>query len=393
MIVLSLVPVMAATLLAQDSPFTRDAQVTRDGASWKRVYPGSFSGPIMRVVKVTTRGHVVIRPSTDDQINYTLTQRVRAKSEEEAHRLFGGVVSSMVPQRAGMTVITLLPMAKENVEAQWEIRVPRRVAGVILDTQVGDVEAYDLDSSLHVDTQAGQIRCDRIRGSIEAKTGGGEIRLGKIGGAVQCTSAAGSIFVESTGGEANCQTVGGEIQIHEANGGVTLSTEGGNIQVDRSGGSVQAHTGAGIIQVAQAGGMVFADTRGGSIEVGSARGIQCQSAAGTIRVKTSTGPLRVQTALCSILAELLSGARLEDSSLVAGSGDITVLIPSNLALSVLARNESGANPRIVSDFSEVRSKSIGFSRPPVVFEGAINGGGPLLSINTAGGIIYVRKLK
>lgn len=70
-----------------------------------------------------------------------------------------------------------------------------------------------------------------------------------------------------------------------------------------------------------------------------------------------------------------------------------VLIPSNLALSVLARNESGANPRIVSDFSEVRSKSIGFSRPPVVFEGAINGGGPLLSINTAGGIIYVRKLK
>jgi len=62
-------------------------------------------------------------------------------------------------------------------------------------------------------------------------------------------------------------------------------------------------------------------------------------------------------------------------------------------LSVLARNDTGANPRIVSDFSEVRAKNVGFSRPPLVYEGSINGGGPLLSINTAGGIIYVRKLK
>jgi len=61
-----------------------------------------------------------------------------------------------------------------------------------------------------------------------------------------------------------------------------------------------------------------------------------------VRVKTSSGPLQVQTALGSILAELFAGARLEDSSLVAGAGDITVLIPSNVALSVLARNDSGA---------------------------------------------------
>jgi hypothetical protein len=110
-------------------------------------------------------------------------------------------------------------------------------------------------------------------------------------------------------------------------------------------------------------------------------------------VKTSSGPLRIQTAMGSILAELLSGAHLENSSLVAGSGDITVLIPSNLALSVLARNESGGSPRILSDFSEVRAKGVGPGRPPLVYEGAINGGGPLLTIDTAGGIIYVRKLK
>jgi hypothetical protein len=121
--------------------------------------------------------------------------------------------------------------------------------------------------------------------------------------------------------------------------------------------------------------------------------VKCQSGAGASRVKTSSGPLRVQTAMGSILAELLAGTRLDDSSLVAGAGDITVLIPSNLALSVMARNDSGGNPKIVSDFSEVRAKSFGPSRPAVVYQGAINGGGPLLTLNTAGGIIYVKKLK
>jgi DUF4097 and DUF4098 domain-containing protein YvlB len=383
---LGIIPLVAATLLAQDP------QIARDGQGWKRTYSGVFSGVPSRVIKVSTHGHITVRGSQSDQFTYRLTQHVHAKSEDEAHRIFGTVVTSMAP-RNGMTVVTLMPMSRESVNSEWEVSVPRRVAGVLIDTQLGDVEAYDLDSSVRIDTAAGQIRCDHIRGGVEAKTGGGEIRLGKIGGTVQCTSAAGSIFIDSTGGDANCQTIGGEIQIHEASGALTLSTEGGNIQVDKCGGSVQAHTGAGVIQVLQAGGMVFADTRGGSIEVGSSRGAQCQSGAGAIRVKTSTGPLRVQTALGSILAELLAGTRLEDSSLVAGSGDITVLIPSNLALSVLARNETGANPRIVSDFSEVRAKNVGFSRPPLVYEGSINGGGPLLSLNTAAGIIYVRKLK
>ena len=144
-------------------------------------------------------------------------------------------------------------------------------------------------------------------------------------------------------------------------------------------------------------GMVFADTHGGSIQIGSARGVRCQSGAGPVRVKTSSGPLQVQTALGSILAEVLAGARLQDSSLVAGSGDITVLIPSNVALSVVARNDSGANPRIVSEFAELRARSIAPTRPasvlPMVYQGSLNGGGPLLTLNTAGGIIYVKKSK
>jgi hypothetical protein len=401
MIIGGLIPVLVAGLLAQD------AQLTREGPYWKRTETGDVPVPPNRVLKVTTRGHIIVRGGSGEQVTFRLTESVRAKSEEEAQRLLGGGMvtpalsfsPSLNNVSNGVAMMLVAPLSHASVIRQLEMNVPRRMAGIVLDVKGGDVEAYDVEGNMHIDTTAGLIHCDRIGGGVEANTGGGEIRFGKIGGSVRCTSLAGSISIESTGGEANCQTAGGEIQIHDAGGPLMLSTEGGNIQVGRAASTVQAHTGEGVIEVFQAGGAVFADTRGGSIQIGSARGVRCQSGAGTIRVKTASGPLRVQTAIGNILAELLAGARIEDASLVAGSGDITVLIPSHLALSILARNDTDANPRgIVSEFSEVRVKDSGPRQwgpgmQSLVFEGAINGGGPLLTINTGGGMIYVKKLK
>jgi DUF4097 and DUF4098 domain-containing protein YvlB len=387
MVIGSLIPLLFhAAFIAQD------VQMVREGPYWVRTETGPVGLAPMRALKVTTRGHVIVRGSQNEQAVYKLVERVKARTAEEAHHLFGSSISKTSSSN-GMTSMMIAALADESVITQLDISVPRRLPAVILDVRPGDVEVYDLDGNVRVETSAGLIHGDRIRGSVDTRTGGGETRMGKIGGPVRCISDAGSIFVENAGAEALCQTAGGEIQIHEANGPLTLSTEGGNIQVDKAAGTVEAHTGEGVIEVYQAGGLVLADTRGGSIQIGSAQGVKCQSAAGAIRVKTGSGPLRLQTAMGSILAEILAGARVEDSSLVAGSGDITLLIPSNLALSVLARNETGGNPRIISDFSEVRAKTAAMRRQPLVFEGSINGGGPLLTLDTSGGIIYVRKLK
>ncbi len=63
--------------------------------------------------------------------------------------------------------------------------------------------------------------------------------------------------------------------------------------------------------------------------------------------------------------------------LSTNAGDITVFIPSNLALTVQATNETGGAGRIISDFAQVRAQT--GAQPgvgPVVAEGALNGGGP-----------------
>jgi DUF4097 and DUF4098 domain-containing protein YvlB len=387
-----LLPAVMSALLVQDV-----SQTTNNGNDWTHTRSGVAGPTVTRALQITTRGRLIVRGTNSDQITYKLVERVKARSLAGAHQLFGSTTMTNKVVN-GVTMLAIQLGAHSSVATELTIEVPRRMASVFLDVRSGDIEASELDGNLRADTMAGQIRCDKIRGSFEGKTGGGEIHLGKIGGAIRCANSAGSIIIDNAGSSANCQTAGGEIQIGEAFGELVLSTEGGNIQVDRAGSNLEAHTGEGVIEIGQCKGMVYADTRGGSIQVGSARGVRCQSGAGQVRVKTASGPMQIQTALGSILAELLAGSRLEDSSLVAGTGDITVLIPSNLALSVLARNDSGANPRIVSDFSELR-RSIAPSKPAVVFQnamvyqGSINGGGPLLKLNTAGGIIYVRKSK
>ena len=347
--------------------------VVREGAYWVGSVGDSFPIEAQSRLQINTRGNVVVRRAAGDQVTYRVRQSVRAASEDQARALLGGGEKDVRPMR-GRVVLELRPISASIVKTDIEIGVPAQVSAVIVQTELGGIDVAEFD------------------GAVQLSTGGGEIQLGKIGGTVQCFSGGGQVVIERAGGAINCTTVGGNMLVRDAGGPVALSNQmGGNIRVDKAAGEVRAHSAQGMIEIGQAGGAVFADTRGGFIQVGSARGVQAESGAGTVRVKNDAGPLNLATTAGNILAELLAGARVQDSSLVAGAGDITVLIPSNLALSVMARNSTGGTPRIVSDFPEIQVTAARFFQSPLVGQGAINGGGPVLNLNTSSGVIYLRR--
>jgi DUF4097 and DUF4098 domain-containing protein YvlB len=294
-----------------------------------------------------------------------------------------------------VTTFVLTTADRAGVNTEVQISVPRTLREAQVETQQGGVETLDLNGLVKAIALSGPIRADRIGGGFTAQTGGGEIWVGQVGGPIRCLSAGGSIRVESARAEMFCQTAGGEISVREVIGPLQAITQGGNIQVQRAQSSVVARSAEGLIEVLQAQGLVTAETRGGSIQVGSARGVRCEAESGTIRIRNVAGPVHVTTARGSIVAEWLPGSRLEDSVLLAGSGDVTAVIPSNVALSVQARNESApVLGRIVSDFPEIRVKTKEIDRTrPTVAEGALNGGGPILRINAAGGSIYLRRTR
>ena len=379
-----LILVAAAAAIAA---YAQEARYTQEGPYWVRTI--TAEAPAHTHLLVSARAKIVLRGGPGPGVVYKLVQRVRAHNEAEVDRLLGDAQGE-IRVLGDLTRLIVTPLGT-GVNSVLELSVPRQTALARLESQGGDIEAYDFDGSIDAGTMFGLIRCDRIGGNVTGRTGGGEIRLGKIGGAVHCSTGGGLVSVDSAGGETNCATAGGDMQVREAGGPLLLSTEG-NIHVGKAASRVEAHSAAGIIEVGSAGGAVNADTRGGSIQIGAARGVRAESAQGGVRLKTGSGPMSVSTAEGSIVAELLSGARLENSTLAAGMGDITVLIPSNVAVTIMARNDSNGPARIISEFPEIRVQT-GLIQSPLSAQGALNGGGPVLFINAAAGAIYLRKVK
>jgi hypothetical protein len=381
---ISLLLAIATALEAQEG------QLTFVKGAWERLQQGGAEPtPNLRIssqVRVLLKGD-----SKSSRITFRFIQRIRARTEGDAQFAVAG--RATITSSPGLTAIVARGAGSFTT---LEVYVPLQVKTASVevsqngDIAGGDIEASEFKGSLLARTPAGDIQAYNIGGEVTAYTGGGHIRLGQIGGGVHCSTGAGSITLASAG-EVNCQTAGGEILVKQARGPVSLSSGGGNIAVEQAGQGVEAHTVRGEIVIGQAGGTVIATTGGGAIRIGSAAGVRATSASGPVYLTSVSGVLSVSTALGSILAQLMAGARLQDSSLVASSGDITVTIPSSVAVSVMATNQRGGVPHIDSEFSAVRTPLMSFGRPPLA-QGNINGGGPKLVLSGSD-MIYLRRAK
>jgi hypothetical protein len=367
--------------------------VTREGRYWVQTFNGVATAAGLERFRLDTIGNVVLHGDNGDKVVYQLKVRVQARDAGQAGALLRDFEVKTQAQ-GGWLRMTVTPPKRIAEDPELSMSVPRGLRQVWIETRGGSVQALDLDGDVEARSAAGRMAVDGIKGRASIRTGGGDIEVGTVGGPVRCYSGAGVIRVQSAGGESWFETAGGEIFVHQALGPMHAATAGGNIRVDRASSTVFARTNAGLIEVQQANGAVTAESSGGAIQVNAANGVSCDSAGGAIRLRNVGGSLRASTAIGSILAELLSGNRILDSTLSTNSGDITVFISSNLPVTVMARNESaGANSRIVSDFPEIRVKGGQQGYSPLLAEGALNGGGPVVRINVIGGTIYLRRQK
>jgi len=370
-----------------------ESELTREGGYWVQsvtaVVPAAEEAAIL---EVKAWGDITLRGGDGDAVAYTLRKRVRARAAAEAGRLMERI-QARSERRGNVVRIEVDRAASPRDLPELSVSAPRRYVKTYLETYAGNIEAHALSGGLVAQSGGGQISAGEIGGGIHAETVGGEIRLGRIEGATKCVSGAGGIRVERAGGKTWLETVGGEIYLDEVLGDAQVSTGGGNIHVGKAAGSVVARTAGGRIEIEEAGGLVAAETVNGSILVGTAQGVECQSAEGAIRLRGVAGRLRASTASGSIFAEIPDGSVLRNSFLDTGLGDITVVIPSNLAVTIRAHNTpAGKKARIISDFPQIETSQPGVSGfEPLFAAGKINGGGPLLKVAGAGGTIYFRR--
>lgn len=323
------------------------------------------TAPACSRLRIHAHGAVTLEGGASKEISYTLRITVAARSPEEARRLLEASAVRIESQGA----LTVLNAPGGGIASALKVEAPRLAAAEILTSQ-------------------GSVRATGVAGSLDIRTGAGSIDVGEAGGVLHCSTGVGRISVGAAGGDAVLDTELGDIVARWTGGTVQAQTGGGDIRIGTAGGPVTATSGGGEIVIGRAAGVVTLRNLAGPVQVGSAGGIHCDSAAGGVRLANIAGPIRVATSMGSILADL-AGSRIADSYLATGFGDITVVIPSNLGVTIRAEDDlADTLKRIISDFAAIQPRRQGTR---IVAEGAINGGGPLLHISGMGGTIFIKR--
>ena len=360
--------------------------LVREGKYWVEVRSGSEQMVPTSKLRITSRGAVAVNGVSSPGLSYSLKIRVKASNEPEARQLTRRFVVHVA--RQGSNAVFLVVQRGDGM-ADLQVKAPRTAPDTTIATTEGAVAFYDLDGGVQAETGGGAVTADRIKGNIVVRTAGGDITLGALGGNANCTTAGGKITASLVRGEATFETGGGDISAQEVHGLVHATTMAGSIRISNAGSAVIASTGGGPIDVGQGHGVVTARNSGGPVKVGSAEGVRCENAGGGVNLDKISGSVRVSTAIGSIIASLLAGKPMSDSFLSTGGGDITVIIPSNLGVTIRAQNELAGNiRRIVSDFPGI---SVRVEGGQVVAEGPVNGGGPILRISGTGGTIFIKR--
>jgi DUF4097 and DUF4098 domain-containing protein YvlB len=201
------------------------------------------------------------------------------------------------------------------------------------------------------------------RTTVSARTGSGSIDIGDLSGPVDANTGSGSITVGRVAGAVIAGTGSGGIAVTGA-GSLNARTGSGSIRGSAVAGALTASSGSGSVHVAQSGkGDVNVSSSSGDVEV---TGVE-----GAARVSASSGSIVVE------------GRPAGPWDVHSSSGGVTLRIPADAQFDLDARVSSG---RIETTHAITMSGTIDKRR----LQGKVQGGGPLVSVNTSSGGIRIQ---
>jgi hypothetical protein len=201
----------------------------------------------------------------------------------------------------------------------------------------------------------------------------------------QFSTSGGGISASDVTGEVKADTSGGGLQFARLHGPLNGDTSGGSIHVTDCEGPIKIDTSGGSIEVTGGAGTLNGDTSGGSITVKNFKGpASVDTSGGGITIENVAGKIKGDTSGGSIHAVLLSPLP-GDVNLSTSGGGVTVKVPADAAFNLDAESSGGG---VHCDLPvTVQGK-----REHDQLKGQVNGGGPVLRLETSGGGVYVEKL-
>lgn len=280
-------------------------------------------------------GSVEVDTWARDEVKVTVTRKADTNSKSRAEEIFEDLDLSFDQDSEGVKVRAEYHGPKgwwgdrRRLNLRFEVMVPKE---------------FNLD----INTSGGSIQVTDLIGKSDLNTSGGSITVGRVDGPVNAKTSGGSIKVQESRGYVNAYTSGGSISIGETAGSLDARTSGGGITLDGVTGDTEAHTSGGSLNLKNLSGNVNASTSGGSI-----------------------------------YAEL-TGKIDRDCTLKTSGGSVRVFLPKDTSVDLDASTSGG---RVETDFPITVQGVIKKS----ALKGKINGGGPLVTLRTSGGSIYIKE--
>jgi DUF4097 and DUF4098 domain-containing protein YvlB len=395
-LVLSMLP-MAATAQSASCEGPSCAisdRVYRDGRYFVQEITGYLPGQ-SRLAIESEAGSIRVNGGKDNRISFKALKRVKASSEEEARRYFEAIRFKAYSSGGTAVLRTEMSGARHNASIDIEVMTPRNLEYAKASTHGGSVGIYNISGKAYAESMGGSVSMSDIGGMAVASTMGGSIDVDKIGGDAKLETAGGSVNIGSVNGQIVAETAGGSINVAQGKGNVSVETAGGSISVGDCGGMLKATTAGGSIDIGRVGAGAYLETAGGSIRLTSAGDVvKAVTSGGGIKLSRLPKGVYAETEAGGIEAEFIAKrGDFTDSKLITNSGDIVVYLPSDLGVTVRATIEVSNGHRVISEFDEVKvtNDNDGYGPRTVYGNGAINGGGPVLKLNTSNGNIYLKK--
>ncbi len=282
---------------------------------------------------------------------------------------------------------------------RFDIKVPSEF-DIDLKTSGGNIEVLGpLSGTLQGKTAGGSIHLGDLGGTVEMVTSGGNILSGNIRGNVTLRTSGGDVQVGSVTGEANLVTSGGKIEVKDVGKQLKASTSGGNISAGNVGAQATLSSSGGDIVVGSVSSSASLATAGGDIDLRSADGdAKVRSAGGDLRLGKISGSVDASTAGGDILDSLSTGVSGKGKLSSAG-GNIRLVVPEGARATIKARIRVTHGQESPENEYDIRSDfpTEGYEKDERAHEiratVQLNGGGPILSVETTMGNIEIRKAR
>jgi len=365
-----------------------------------------------------------------------------AKIKKMDNRIEVSGEGSLTPKAHGSArqLYLMVLSHRGDMYATYQVYLPQSFNADV-STSGGDVTLSTIKGRVEAETSGGDIDLNGVTGTVDAQTAGGDVTARNTDGETTLATAGGDISLsDGRTGPYNLKTAGGDITVRGLKGDVRASTSGGDVEARNVEGELDLHTSGGDITLEEVKGIDHrASTSGGDVEArGVAGNVDLRTAGGTVLasriqgrvlgntsggdmdiseitgdadISTSGGDLFLRDIRGRLVGETSGGdirARVERRGKLGGpirlntsGGEIELRLPSDAQASISARiriEDSWDDYTVRSDFKLKISSDVeetggrrGRRYEEIVATGDINGGGPLIELETVNGDIIISK--